>query len=83
MLDESKIAHKEGIYRSKERCTWTRSTNETSLTKDKVKRQNSMKKDSGVKEQYSTTSIFRRIYQHSTTREQKAFYTQPPPYSYI
>ena len=32
-----------------------------------------MKEDSGVKEQYSTTSIFGRIYQHSTTREQKAF----------
>ena len=32
-----------------------------------------MKEDSGVKEQYSTTSIFGRIYQHSTTRDQKAF----------
>ena len=32
-----------------------------------------MKKDSGVKEQYSRTSIFERIYQHYTTREQTAF----------
>ena len=30
-------------------------------------------KNSGVKEQYSTTSIFGIIYQHCTTREQKAF----------
>ena len=29
--------------------------------------------DSGEREQYSKTSIFRRIYRHSTTREQKAF----------
>ena len=32
-----------------------------------------MKEDSDVKEQYSKTSIFGRIYQHSTTCEQKAF----------
>ena len=32
-----------------------------------------MKENSGIKEQYSTTSIFGRIYQHCTTREQKAF----------
>ena len=32
-----------------------------------------MKKDSGVKEQYSRISIFKRIYQHCTTREQIAF----------
>ena len=32
-----------------------------------------MKEDSGVKEQYATTSIFGRIYQHCTTRELKAF----------
>ena len=38
-----------------------------------MKRQNSMKENSGVKEQCSTTSIFGRIYQHCTTREQKAF----------
>ena len=50
-----------------------RSTNETSLTKDTVKRQNSMKKDSGMKERYSRTSIFGRIYQHYTTREQTTF----------
>jgi hypothetical protein len=30
-------------------------------------------KDSGEREQYSKTSIFGRIYQHSTTHEQKAF----------
>ena len=41
--------------------------------KGHMKRQNSMKDDSGVKEQYSRTSIFRRIYQHCTTREQIAF----------
>ena len=29
--------------------------------------------NSGKKEQYSKTGIFGRIYQHSTTREQKAF----------
>ena len=68
-----KAAHKEDIYRPKKRCTWTRSTSGTNLTKDTVKRQNSMKENSGVKEQYSTTSIFGRIYQHCTTREQKAF----------
>ena len=65
--------HQEGIYRPKKRCTWTRSTNGTNLTKDTVKRQNSMKDDSGVKEQYSRTSIFERIYQHCTTREQTTF----------
>ena len=32
-----------------------------------------MKEVSGVKEQYSRMSIFGRIYQHCTTREQKAF----------
>ena len=32
-----------------------------------------MKKDSGMKEQYSRISIFERIYQDSTTREQTAF----------
>ena len=62
-----------GYYRSKERCTWTRSTNEISLTKDIVKRQDSIMEDSGEGKQYSKTSIFGRIYQHSTTREQKAF----------
>ena len=29
-----------GIYRPKKRCTWTKSTNGTNLTKDTVKRQN-------------------------------------------
>ena len=29
--------------------------------------------DSGEREQYSKTGIFGSIYQHSTTREQKAF----------
>ena len=51
----------------------TRSTNEISLTKDTVKRQDSIMDDSGEREQYSKTGIFRRIYQHSITREQKAF----------
>ena len=32
-----------------------------------------MKEDSGMKEQYSRTSIFERIYQHCITREQIAF----------
>ena len=32
-----------------------------------------MKEDSGMKEQYSRTSIFERIYQHYTTPEQTAF----------
>ena len=68
-----KTALREGIYRSKERRTWTRSTNETSLTKDTVKRHDSIMKGSGEKEQYSKTSIFGRIYRHSTTHEQKAF----------
>ena len=67
-----KIAHKTDIYRPKKWCTWTGSTSGTSLTKDTVKRQNSMKENSGVKEQYST-SIFERIYRHYTTHEQKAF----------
>ena len=43
------------------------------LTKDIMKRHNSMKEDSGVKEQYLRTSIFERIYQHYTTHEQIAF----------
>ena len=30
-------------------------------------------KNSGVKEQYSRTSIFERIYQHCTTHEQTSF----------
>ena len=55
--------------------------NRTNLTKDIVKRQNSMKEDSDMKEQYSRTSIFGRIYQHCTTREQTSIYTQPPPYN--
>ena len=46
---------------------------ETYITKGIVKRQNSMKEDSGVKEQYSRTSIFERICQHCTTHEQTAF----------
>ena len=75
-----KQALRDSIYRSKERHTWTRSTNEISLTKDKVKRQDSIIDDSGERKQYSKTGIFGRIYQHSTTREQKA---QPPPYNYI
>ena len=62
-----------GIYRSKERRTWTRSTNETSLTKDTVKRQDSIMEDSGEKEQYSKTSIFGRICQRCTTREHATF----------
>ena len=69
-----KTALQGAIYRPKEWCTWTKSTNGTSLTKDTVKRQNSiMKGNSGMKEQYSTASIFGRIYQHCTTCEQKAF----------
>ena len=68
-----KTAQQEDIYRPKKRCTWTRSTNRTNLTKDTVKRHNSMREDSGVKQQYSSTSIFRRIYQHCTTREQATF----------
>ena len=73
MLNESKQAHQEGIYRPKKWCTCTRSTNGTKLTKDTVKRQKSMKEDSGMKEQYSRMSIFERIYQHCTTREQTVF----------
>ena len=38
-----------------------------------MKRQNSIKEDSGVKEEYPRTSIFERIYQHCTTHEQIAF----------
>ena len=38
-----------------------------------VKRQNSIKEDSGVKEEYPRTSIFERIYQHCTSREQTTF----------
>ena len=49
------------------------STNETSLTKDIVKKQDSIMEDSGEKEQYSKTSIFGRICQHCTTREQATF----------
>ena len=71
-MDENK-ALRDSIYRPKERRTWTRSTNEISLTKDIVKRQDSIMEDSGEREQYSKTSIFRRIYQRSTTHEQKAF----------
>ena len=68
-----KTAQKEDIYRPKKRCTWIGSTSGTNLTKDTVRRHNSMKENSGVKEQYSATSIFGRIYQHCTIREQKAF----------
>ena len=32
-----------------------------------------MKKDSGMKEQYTRTSIFEKIYQHYTTHEQITF----------
>ena len=42
MFNGRKQALREGIYRSKERCTWTRSTNKTGLTKDTVKRHDSM-----------------------------------------
>jgi len=48
MFNGRKQALREGIYRSKERCTWTRSTNETGLTKDTVKRQDSIIEDSGT-----------------------------------
>ena len=71
-MDE-KQALWDSIYRSKERRTWTRSTNEISLTKDTVKRQDTIMDDLGERKQYSKTGIFGRIYQHSTTREQKAF----------
>ena len=67
----------DSIYRPKERRTWTRSTNEISLTKDTLKRQDSIMDDSGERRQYSKTGIFGRIYQtvqpmnkrhlHSTT----------------
>ena len=67
MFNGWKQALREGIYRLKERRTWTRSTNETSLTKDTVKRQDSIMED------YSKTSIFERICQHCTTREQPTF----------
>ena len=56
-----------------ERRTWTRSTNKTSLTKDTVKRHDSIMEDSGEKEQYSKTSIFGRICQRCTTHEQATF----------
>ena len=52
MFNGRKQALQEGIYRSKERCTWTRSTNETGLTKDTVKRQDSIMDDSGERKQY-------------------------------
>ena len=68
-----KTAQEENIYRPKKRCTWTRSTSGTNLTKDTMKRHNSMKEESGVKQQYSRTSIFGRIYQYCTTREQTSF----------
>ena len=71
-MDENKELW-DSIYRPKEQRTWTRSTNEISLTKDTVKRQDSIMEDSGEKEQYSKTSIFRRIYQRCTTREQATF----------
>ena len=51
VLDESKQQSRGGIYRPKKRCTWTGSTRGTNLTKDTVKRQISIKEDSGVKEQ--------------------------------
>ena len=57
-----KAALRKGIYRQKKRCTWTRSTNRRNLTKDTMKRQNSMKEDSGVKERHSRTSISKRIF---------------------
>ena len=57
-----KTALRKGIYRQKKRCTWTRSTNRRNLTKDTMKRQNSMKEDSSVKEQHSRTSISKRIF---------------------
>jgi len=48
MFNGRKQALREGIYRSKEWCTWTRSTNEIGLTKDTVKRQDSIIEDSGT-----------------------------------
>jgi len=48
-------------------------TNPKITEKSMKKRQNSMKEDSGMKEQYSRTSIFERIYQHCTTHEQTIF----------
>jgi len=68
-----KTAHQEDIYRPKKRCTWTGSTNRTNLTKDTVKRHKSIKEDTSMKEQYSRTSIFGRIYQHRTTHERATF----------
>ena len=73
MANGCKQALQDSIYRPKDRRTWTKSTNEINPTKDTVKRQDSIMDDSGEKKQYSKTGIFGRIYQHSTTREQKAF----------
>jgi len=73
MANGCKQALRDSIYRPKDRRTWTKSTNEINPTKDTVKRQDSIMDDSGEKKQYSKTGIFGRIYQHSTTREQKAF----------
>ena len=73
MANGCKQALRDSIYRPKDRRTWTKSTNEISLAKDTAKRQDSIMDGSGEKKQYSKTGIFGRIYQHSTTREQKAF----------
>ena len=73
MLDESKQHTRRVFIDQRSGAHGPGASTEAKLTKDTVKRQNSMKGNSGVKEQYSTTSIFGRIYQHCTTHEQKAF----------
>ena len=80
MFNGWKQAPREGIYRSKERRTWTGSTNETSLTKDTVKRQDSIMEDSEgtVLEDEHIRKNMPTLYNPWTGN----IYTQPPPYNY-
>ena len=80
MFNGWKHAPREGIYRSKEQCTWTRSTDETNLSKDTVKRQDSIMEDSKgtILEDEHIQKNMPTLYNPWTGN----IYTQPPPYNY-
>ena len=80
MFNGWKQAPWEGIYISKERRTWTRSTDETSLSKDTVKRQDTIMEDSEgtvLKDEHIRKNM-PTLYNPWTGN----IYTQPPPYNY-
>ena len=78
-----KQALRDSIYRPKERRTWTRSTNEISLTKGTVKK---IGLNNGWLRREGTVLEDRHIRKNIPAQYNpwtKGIYTQPPPYNYI